>query len=128
MFATNSISDGGAEHLASVIKLAPSSLTYLDLECNKIGDPGGLALGDALKTNVDLRHLSLANNRIGVEGATVMAEALKRNASLTTLDFRYNLLFDAGASVLGPALATHKALTHVNLGTRVLHVTHTCFV
>jgi Ran GTPase-activating protein (RanGAP) involved in mRNA processing and transport len=116
LFATNSIADQGAENLADVLKATVSSITFVDLECNKIGDPGATALAGALKSNGSLKTLSLANNRIGAVGAGALGEALKRNLALSTLDLRYNLLFDAGASGLAIALGTHRSLTDVNLG------------
>ena len=62
----NRIRDGGAAALAEALGAPrPSgnrSLTSLDLGHNKLGQPGVLALGDALVANGAVRHLELGGN------------------------------------------------------------------
>ncbi|MFH1462054.1 MAG: hypothetical protein ABIF12_03855, partial [bacterium] len=72
------------------------TLTSLDLDYNRIGDAGALALADALKVNRTLTSLNLGRNGIHAEGAQALANALRVNTTLTSLDLSYNRIGDAG--------------------------------
>jgi Ran GTPase-activating protein (RanGAP) involved in mRNA processing and transport len=79
-------------------------LTTLDLENNKIGGEGAMAIAEALKVNAVMTTLDLGGNNIGVEGAKAIAEALKVNAVLTKLDIRANGMGDAGKKAVRDAV------------------------
>lgn len=96
-----------------------STLTYLNLGCNKLGDRGAVALAPALAQLVInqsrrrrkqgnsvaaasseacdygyrasmLAYLDLRSNGIGALGAATLAAAIARNNTLTTLDMQGN--------------------------------------
>ncbi|AIK95649.1 hypothetical protein [Candidatus Odyssella acanthamoebae] len=87
---------------------------------NQIGDTGGTALGEALKTNTTLTFLDLGNkdwgkNKIGNRGGTALGEALKINTTLTYLDLGDNKISNSGVVALGEALKTNTTLTSLDL-------------
>lgn len=58
----NRISDVGAESLARLVSDPDCQLTHLDLNCNLIGNSGGLSLAKALKNNSTLKTFCLYGN------------------------------------------------------------------
>jgi len=112
----NSVGDIGAQMLALTLDPITSSLTSLSLGNNRIGDAGGIALGDALGKNCTLRDLCLGNNSIGKTGGCALARGLQTNSVLTTLMLSGNDVYDAGAVAFAEALNNHKcALTSLDL-------------
>ncbi|KAF9110697.1 hypothetical protein BGX30_007888, partial [Mortierella sp. GBA39] len=103
------------DKVVSII-VANSTLFTLNLDDNKIGDNGAVALSEALKTNSTMTTLNLRHNRIEDNGAVALSEALKTNSTLTTLDLYYNSIGDNGAVALSQALKTNLTLTTLNLG------------
>ena len=108
--------NAAASVMVERIRANDSTLTYLDLSNNNIGDAGATALATALHTNISLTALSLYNNNIGDAGATALATALHTNTSLTTLDLRYNNIGAAGVNTLMIALQTNTILRLLRLG------------
>ena len=111
----NCIGNGGASSLSKVLK-AKSSLTDLNLSDNRIGDAGASFLSQALKANSSLTNLNLSINSIGDTGASSLSKALKANSSLTNLNLSLTSIGDAGASSLSKALKENSSLTGLNLG------------
>ncbi|KAI9024166.1 hypothetical protein DFJ74DRAFT_667631 [Hyaloraphidium curvatum] len=111
---TNKVGDGGTLALADALR-ANSTLTTLYLASNKVGDDGAQALAEALKVNSALTTLNLAANKIGVRGARALAEALKANSTLTNLDLGGNAIGDEGAVALAEGLKESSALTSLDL-------------
>jgi len=54
------------------------SIKELDLSYNKIGDEGGIAIGEVLKDNVGLRKINLSNTDIGDETIISICDSLKQ--------------------------------------------------
>jgi len=54
------------------------SIKELDLSLNKIGDEGGVAIGEVLKDNVGLRKISLSNTDIGDDTIVSICDSLKK--------------------------------------------------
>jgi len=54
------------------------SIKELDLSLNKIGDEGGVALGEVLKDNVGLRKICLSNTDIGDKTIVSICSSLKK--------------------------------------------------
>lgn len=67
-----------------------STLTFLNLCGNKLGDEQAVALAAALQANQSLESCKLFDNSIGDEGACAISLMLKRNQTLRFLDFGYN--------------------------------------
>lgn len=72
------------------LKQDKTSLLWLDLDQNKIGDTGVCALGEALKTNTVLTKLCLEGNRITDKGGYGLMNGLKENRKLKTLYLHMN--------------------------------------
>src|SRR6185312_10492558 len=62
---------------SAALVLEPTSLTFLGLGNNIIGDTGAATLAKALESNSSLTFLSLRNNNIGDTGAAALAKALE---------------------------------------------------
>jgi hypothetical protein len=68
-----------------------TTLEFLNLEGNPIGDEGSRSLAEALKYNQTLQHLLLCRNcGIGLDGAKAFGEMLPHNNSLKELDLSSN--------------------------------------
>ncbi|KAG0074772.1 hypothetical protein BGZ92_003201 [Podila epicladia] len=102
--------------LTEALDALTTSLTTFDLRCNSIGDDGGQALGEALKTNSTLATLNVQDNSIGDKGGKALGEALKTNSTLATLDLRDNSIRDNGGQALAEALKTNSTLETLELG------------
>lgn len=69
---------------------APSCLSTLRLEKNKIGPIGGAAIAIGLERSTSLEKLYLSRNELGAEGAMALAVALRKNRSLLELGLASN--------------------------------------
>ena len=110
----NCIGDSGASSLSKALK-AKSSLTDLNLSYNRISDAGASFLSQALKANSSLTNLNLSINSIGDAGASSLSKALQANSSLTNLNLSLTCIGDVGASSLSKALQANSSLTNLNL-------------
>lgn len=90
-----------------------TTLSVLDLYCNKITDIGPLAI--ALKTNTTLTELLLTRNDI--ENIDALAAALENNTSLRALALDSNSIVNIGAFA---ALAQNKSLTTLDLSNNLI--------
>jgi len=82
----------GIKAVADALRVS-ASLTFIDMERNRLGDKGAKVIGSALKgmeMRASLTSLNLQQNIIGAEGATAIADALRANGLLKSLDLRYN--------------------------------------
>ena len=114
------VGPSGASALARALRLN-CSLTYLNLELNRIKDSGAEALGEALQTNCTLTHLYLISGAIGDSGAEALSKALQLNCTLTHLDLRYNRIGDLGAEALATTLlSTGTRLSQLNLSSNII--------
>ncbi|XP_072891689.1 NACHT, LRR and PYD domains-containing protein 3-like [Hemitrygon akajei] len=139
------LTDSGAEDLASALS-TKSSLTELDLSCNKLGDSGvklvsvalrnpeckiqklelvGVGLTDsgaedlasALSTKPSLTELDLSNNELGDSGVKLVSAALRNpECKIQKLWLESVGLTDSGAEDLASALSTKPSLTELDLG------------
>jgi NLR family CARD domain-containing protein 3 len=110
----NNIGDGGVIALARALA-ANNSLTWLQLRRTRFGDAGMEALGQLLIQNETLQWLGLGLNRFTIVGLTFVANALKINKGLTWLDLSGNNINDAGAMALGDALRSNTSLSRLSL-------------
>ena len=70
-----------ASALGSALELESVNLSFI-----QIGDAGGAALAEGIKTNSTLTLLDLCGNQIGDAGGAALAEGIKTNSTLTLLD------------------------------------------
>ncbi|KAL0208973.1 hypothetical protein P9112_011560 [Eukaryota sp. TZLM1-RC] len=92
LLAQNAIGDSGAIALAHLIQSLPS-LRRLDLRDNEISNTGASSLAASIESS-SLIYLSLFHNPIGDAGGRAMLTSLKKNKSLRTLDLRLTLIQD----------------------------------
>eukprot|EP00842_Homolaphlyctis_polyrhiza_P004976 jgi/Hompol1/547/HPOL_005001-RA len=96
--------------------LSNTTLSFLDLSHNKIGDAGARGLAKVLATpSTSLKELLLSNNKITHTGSISLGKALSLNTSLSSLNLRLNHLGDAGGHTLCTALMKNKTLKEVDL-------------
>jgi len=62
-----------------------STLIFLNIARNKIGDAGARSISCALEINASLEQLYLNDNEIGDGGKRMLSNALKRNTAATEL-------------------------------------------
>ncbi len=83
----------------------------MDLGRNSISDGGAQAIADVLKTNNTLTTLNLGWNSISGEGAQAIARSFKKNSTLTNLNLRnISSISDEGAQAIVEALKPNKTL------------------
>lgn len=87
----NAIGDEGATAFALVLDASTSSsLTYLGLMNNSIGDDGAIKIFSTLASQATLLKLGLNGNRIGKRGADKAVQMLQSNVTLTHLALGLN--------------------------------------
>ncbi len=94
-----------------------SSLTYLDLEGQQLGDEVVEGLSVHL-TRPALTTLKLSGNAIGGIGAQKLFAALRSNQSLTALELNDPSIGIRGVESLQVALATNETLRHLTFPSR----------
>ncbi|XDV33151.1 hypothetical protein PO909_003699 [Leuciscus waleckii] len=100
------VRDEGCAALASALRSNPSSLEFLNLSCNNLGDSGVKLLSVGLENpHCKLKQLWLRDCCVTDEGCAALASALKSNAShLRELDLAENNLGDSGVKLLSVGL------------------------
>ncbi|RUS76713.1 hypothetical protein EGW08_015516 [Elysia chlorotica] len=88
------------------------TLTYLNLNCNRITRDGTKELAKVLKLNTGLKVLDLGYNRLEDDGAIYLAEAIGTyNTTLECLNIVYNNIGPKGLCAIADALSLNSALT-----------------
>jgi len=114
--AAQRIGPQGAMALADGIIGCGTSLQILDLSCNPIEDIGGEALGNALKSGLQLRQVILRRCKLGNKSMFAFAEALKENESLQLLNLGANgPNVRAGITALAQSLTRNSTLQELHL-------------
>jgi len=111
----NGIGDAAAEAVVQALT-GSSTLQHLDLDYNAITDNGAAKLAGVLKENRALRVLELHCNKIGCAGAEQLAKALETNPALRTLSLHGNAVGDVGTGHLARALEVNTVLRELFLG------------
>ncbi|XP_068709706.1 NLR family CARD domain-containing protein 3-like isoform X2 [Montipora foliosa] len=89
-----------------------STLTYLNLSGQKIGDSGAGALAKAMERNSTLTELDLFENNISSFGAVALAKTMEVNSTLTSLFLSFNgTIGDSGAVALAKGMEFNSTLT-----------------
>lgn len=94
------------------------TLTNLNLGYNYLGEEGGVAMAEALKSNTILKKLNLELCNFGDVGLIALATALSTNKTLTTLNLNYIDFKDEGVKALLTALETNRTLTRLDFSDR----------
>lgn len=92
-----------------------SSVTLLNLCCNRLDENGIVFIADVLKKNNTIRVLNLKGNNLRATGARLLALGLGENDTLASLDLSGNGLGDAGAISFAEALGSNESLTALTL-------------
>jgi hypothetical protein len=100
--------------LAEALKVN-TSIKYIDLSCNQIGNEGMKKLSEAIKVNSSIKYISLFNNKIGSEGMVSLAEALKVNTSITNIFLYDNQIGPEGLKILIDALQYNYIIEYIGI-------------
>ncbi|GMH48898.1 hypothetical protein TrRE_jg5518 [Triparma retinervis] len=121
-FVDCAIDDRGARYFDELWVSPPpddralmNRLTTLNLERNKIGDKGAIAVSYLLTPSSNLTKLFLARNRIGDRGASALGGKLRKNKMLHTLGLGFNVIGPGGGIKLARSLAENKYLVALEL-------------
>ena len=107
------IQDFGVRRLCDGL-LENKTLTYLNLNSNKMSRDGALAISKLLRINHTLAVLDIGNNRIESAGAKYLSGALiEENRSLTTLVVVNNQIEGDGLVAIADAVENNPTLTNV---------------
>lgn len=106
----NRITAKGAATLASC-EAGFSSMLWINMKMNQIGDAGVAALADMLRRNTSLTLLNIRRQipPLTDKSAAFLSDALLQNSTLEQLRLRKNRIGDAGASALASALRRRLA-------------------
>jgi len=85
-------------------------VSTLDLKLNFIGERGGQALGQALRSNRTLMEIDLDRNRIGDQGAFAIGSALQINRTIKRVNLNDNHIGDQGAFALTVIARCHRKI------------------
>jgi len=77
-----------------------STLTYIDLSYNGLGQAAGEVLGDSLLTNKTLQYLDLTNNNINHSACFTICVAVQENFAMKELLLSENPIGELGAKAL----------------------------
>jgi len=95
----NQINDEGVQFIADTLKNKDNShLIELDLALNNIGDPGAVALMEAVAISECLQILDISKNRITTKSYDAFLDLLQINSSVHTLNISGNPLIAAAHS------------------------------
>ena len=104
--------------LAEVLRLN-TTVTWLDLDSNYLGEGGGRSLADALRLDTTVTSIDLESNYLGGPalpggpgegGERALAEALHLNNTLASIDLGNNYLGEGGGRALAEALRLNTTL------------------
>ena len=113
----NHISDTGVKFLMEVLLTNKSNLKKLHLGSNNISDHGIKYLSDVLKVNSSLTYLMLNRNRIGNTGVYLLSNVLAlHNISLEALSLSSNsLIMDSSIDSLIIMLTHNRTLKELDI-------------
>ena len=87
-----------------------------DLSCNRLGDPGCVAVADALEKNTSLKVLRISRTGVGPKGAFTLGFSLQhRDQPLDELDFSGNRVGAVGARSLLRAVRDSRGSLSLDL-------------
>jgi Leucine Rich repeat len=109
----NEVGELGAPAIAHALT-KNRTLTRLDLDDNGIGNVGSVTIAMALLQNMSLQTLFLCGNGIDPAGAASFAETLRINTCLVELRLARNNIGDNGAELLARAVAENHSLVQLN--------------
>ena len=107
----------GLQNLVGLILSGNVSLVTVAMNECDLGETGGLAIADALKTNLEssLVSIGLGNNAIGDVAGAAIAGALEKNMTVTRLNMINNNLGPLTGAALLKTLKMDKTLTSIKL-------------
>lgn len=110
----NAIRIDGAKALGTALG-HNTSVEWLSLRLNRLGDSGGILFFDALRSNSTITSLNLANNQLGPEAARSIAEYLKESSALTSICISGNDFKEEGGNVLAESVAACSSLREIDV-------------
>lgn len=115
MIANNQIHAEGGRHMGRLLQ-AGSSLTYLDMRLNFLGDKGGCALFEGLVNNQAMMKLILSANSLQAQAAAALANVLEHPESCVQVVDVSSNHFQVGDLIrIKQSIQSNRALTSVDL-------------
>jgi hypothetical protein len=102
-FSSNDLSLEQLKELASALG-NNTSIVFIALNENNIGDDGATALATSLKNNKTIKVIELFGNQIGDIGAKALATLLQKNTSVNMIHLSKNAIGEEGGKAFGIAL------------------------
>lgn len=87
----NKIGDEGAIAIAKLCKIN-QAITSVQLNKNMITDTGAMALAEAIQNGSGITDLQLADNQVSSKGASAIAQAIYKCGRAVTVDLSFNKL------------------------------------
>lgn len=110
----NKIGDIGIQEICEGL-MHNTALLSLNIEDNLITNKGSEAIRELLKKNSILTELKLSRNKIGTIGTQKISEGLKDNSTLKELHLTRNNIGDVGIQGIGQALKKNSSLAKIYL-------------
>jgi len=112
----NNITNAGGARLAKALTTGQSKLEVLDLHANQLTKAFGSDLAALLEQNTSLRFLDVSNNKLGDKGVQAIATALRNhNTTLEQLNLFDTQLTNASCHAFAGALRNNTTLKKLNL-------------
>ncbi|KYQ93978.1 hypothetical protein DLAC_04871 [Tieghemostelium lacteum] len=105
--------NGGMDDMCKSLE-QNKTLTWLDLNCNRIDDKATYSLCQMLKVNCTLKTLSLGSNQISNASAEHLASCIKINNTITSMDLSNNHIDFQGALIIIDAMRFNHSILDIN--------------
>jgi len=92
-----------------------SKIHTLSLNNCKLGDEGGVTLGEAIENSHTIKDVRAKCCDFSDGAARAIATAIEQNPRLERLNLSNNLINDAGGELIGLSIARNKKLKYLNL-------------
>ena len=79
-------------------------LERLSINNCKLGDAGGIAIGEAISRSYRLKYVSAKQNAFRDEAAKSIADGIRVGTHILKLDLSNNLINDAGGELIAESL------------------------
>ena len=106
----------GSENMHQLYRLIHSTrLETLSINYCKLGETGGISIGDALCHSNHIKEIRAKRNEFRDKTAKAFAQAFEENCVVEKVDLSNNLINDSGGELIGLSLAVNVNLNHLNL-------------
>lgn len=104
-----------------------AGLTHMDVQCNKLGVEGSLAMAEALGSHKSLERVNMACNAVGgisfspqKPAVKALMAAMEGNTTMVALKLNGNAIHTSCAAYIADLLLENETLTELDIGANVL--------